>query len=203
MAALLQSLEKTIAAGLAAVVLVIILFGLISGSWIRLDGNWWFDFLFRWMHIWFGILWIGILYYFNFVQTPFFAETDAAVRGGAIQKLVPRALWWFRWAALVTVISGFFILGFQEQFDGDYMKTPAGISISTGCPITSLAAYPKMASAARLKSVTRPRSSIEMMASNAVARMASQRARASAVESGAEATQLGGGGGCLAASRAV
>mgnify|MGYP006181595841 CR=1 FL=1 len=47
-----------------------------------------------WLHVFFGIIWIGLLYYFNFVQTPFFAETDPAVRTGAIQKLVPRALWW-------------------------------------------------------------------------------------------------------------
>jgi uncharacterized membrane protein len=57
-------------------------------------------FFLRWIHFLAGITWIGILYYFNFVQTPFFAETEAAVRTGAIQKLVPRALWWFRWGAM-------------------------------------------------------------------------------------------------------
>ena len=48
-------------------------------------------FLLRWIHFLAGITWIGLLYYFNFVQTPFFAETEAPVRSGAIQKLVPRA----------------------------------------------------------------------------------------------------------------
>lgn len=62
--------------------------------------------LLRWLHFLFGIAWIGLLYYFNLVQTPFFAETDPAVRSGAIQKLVPRALWWFRWGAMGTVIFG-------------------------------------------------------------------------------------------------
>ena len=57
-----------------------------------------------------GVTWIGILYYFNFVQTPFFAETDAPVRTGAIQKLVPRALWWFRWGAMFTFLAGLLIL---------------------------------------------------------------------------------------------
>ena len=56
--------------------------------------------LLRWLHFLFGIAWIGLLYYFNLVQTPFFGETDPAVRSGAIQKLVPRALWWFRWGAM-------------------------------------------------------------------------------------------------------
>ena len=63
-------------------------------------------FLLRWIHFLAGITWIGLLYYFNFVQTPFFAETEAPVRSGAIQKLVPRALWWFRWGAMFTFLSG-------------------------------------------------------------------------------------------------
>src|SRR5262249_9213192 len=54
-------------------------------------------FVLRWIHFMAGITWIGLLYYFNFVQVPFFAETEAPVRTGAIVKLVPRALWWFRW----------------------------------------------------------------------------------------------------------
>src|SRR5215813_5557000 len=67
-------------------------------------------FFLRWIHFLAGITWIGILYYFNFVQTPFFAETEAAVRTGAIQKLVPRALWWFRWGAMFTFLSGWIYL---------------------------------------------------------------------------------------------
>src|SRR3989338_5624822 len=63
-------------------------------------------FLLRWAHYLAGVTWIGILYYFNFVQTPFFAEADAPVRSGTIQKLVPRALWWFRWAAMGTFLTG-------------------------------------------------------------------------------------------------
>jgi uncharacterized membrane protein len=63
-------------------------------------------FLLRWIHFLSGITWIGLLYYFNFVQTPFFAETEAPVRSGAQQKLLPRAMWWFRWGAMITFISG-------------------------------------------------------------------------------------------------
>jgi uncharacterized membrane protein len=67
-------------------------------------------FLLRWIHLFAGVIWIGLLYYFNFVQTPFFAETEAPVRSGAIQKLVPRALWWFRYGALFTFLSGLLII---------------------------------------------------------------------------------------------
>jgi uncharacterized membrane protein len=63
-------------------------------------------FLLRWVHFFAGITWIGLLYYFNFVQTPFFAEAEPAVRSAAIQKLVPRALWWFRWGAMFTFLAG-------------------------------------------------------------------------------------------------
>jgi hypothetical protein len=65
-----------------------------------------FPLLLRWLHFLFGITWIGSLYYFNFVQTPFFAETEPVVRSGAQQKLLPRALWWFRWGAMGTVNFG-------------------------------------------------------------------------------------------------
>ena len=74
-----------------------------------LTGEGWL-FLLRWFHFLAGITWIGLLYYFNLVQTPFFAETDAPVRSGAIQKLVPRALWWFRWGAMVTFVTGWLII---------------------------------------------------------------------------------------------
>jgi uncharacterized membrane protein len=67
-------------------------------------------FLLRWIHFFTGVTWIGLLYYFNFVQTPFFAEAEAPVRSGAIQKLVPRALWWFRYGALFTFLSGLLII---------------------------------------------------------------------------------------------
>ncbi len=86
----------------------------------------------RYAHYLAGVTWIGLLYYFNFVQVPAFAQFEAAGRTEAISKLVPRALWWFRWGAVATVASGFLILGFQEQLDADYMKTPPGISISVG-----------------------------------------------------------------------
>lgn len=67
-------------------------------------------FLLRWIHFLSGITWIGLLYYFNFVQTPFFAETEPGVRSGAQQKLLPRALWWFRWSAMITFLSGLIYL---------------------------------------------------------------------------------------------
>jgi len=70
------------------------------------------SYLVRWIHIFAGVIWIGILYYFNFVQTEFFKETDAGAKSSVISKLVPRALWWFRYGALLTFISGLALAGF-------------------------------------------------------------------------------------------
>ena len=74
-----------------------------------ISGDGWL-FLLRWIHFLAGITWIGILYYFNFVQTPFVGETQPAERGALVSKLVPRALWWFRWGAMITFLSGWLYL---------------------------------------------------------------------------------------------
>jgi uncharacterized membrane protein len=90
-------------------------------------------FITRWFHIFFGVIWIGLLYYFNFVQGAFFAETDAATKSNAIQKLVPRALWWFRWAAMFTVLTGLFYLTVKGHRDGfAVFMTSWGMFILTG-----------------------------------------------------------------------
>ncbi len=71
------------------------------------------DYLARWGHFLFGITWIGLLYYFNFVQTEYFKEADGDARTDAFAKLVPRALWWFRWGAMFTFLTGLIMLGIR------------------------------------------------------------------------------------------
>ena len=68
------------------------------------------EFLFRWAHVLFGIVWIGMLYYFNFVQTEYFKEAEADAKADAVKKLAPRALWWFRWGAMFTFLTGLVML---------------------------------------------------------------------------------------------
>ena len=69
--------------------------------------------LIRFLHVISGIMWIGLLYYFNFVQTEYFKEADGDARVDAFSKLVPRALWWFRWGAMFTLITGLIMLGIR------------------------------------------------------------------------------------------
>src|SRR5437016_11915007 len=91
-------------------------------------------FYLRWIHFLAGITWIGILYYFNFVQTPFFAETEAGVRTGVIQKLVPRALWWFRWGAMFTFLAGIlmYLIRIHTMGGEAFFLSQYGVAITLG-----------------------------------------------------------------------
>ncbi|MEE4278799.1 MAG: urate hydroxylase PuuD [Halieaceae bacterium] len=70
------------------------------------------EFVIRYFHVLAGIVWIGMLYYFNFVQTEYFKEAEASAKADAMQKLAPRALAWFRYGALVTFLTGLGLLHF-------------------------------------------------------------------------------------------
>jgi uncharacterized membrane protein len=89
----------------------------------------------RYVHFLAGITWIGMLYYFNFVQTPAFAEVSDATRSEALRTITWRALWWFRFGALLTFLSGVWILGIDKylgsEFD-NFWTTANGLSILIG-----------------------------------------------------------------------
>ncbi len=91
-----------------------------------------FLFLLRWFHFLAGITWIGILYYFNFVQTPFFGTADPAVRSGMVRGLVPNALWWFRWGAMFTFLTGWLIVLTKWGHQGIPLSDPYMTRILTG-----------------------------------------------------------------------
>ena len=89
------------------------------------------DFVFRYGHVLSGIAWIGLLYFFNFVQVPAYAELSDTARSEALRKLTFRALWWFRYAALATFLFGLALILVKEEI-GDYFESSQGLSISTG-----------------------------------------------------------------------
>ena len=100
------------------------------------------ELLLRWIHFLAGITWIGLLYYFNFVQGEWFKETDASSKTAAVQKLVPRALWWFRWAALFTFLAGALTLINKGMHGGGgwtaVYASSWGIMILTGSALGTL-----------------------------------------------------------------
>lgn len=88
----------------------------------------------RGAHVIAGITWIGLLYFFNFVQTPAYAELTDGARSEALRKLTFRALWWFRYAALLTFLFGLMLLTIQgdgENMDR-YLSGVGGTAILTG-----------------------------------------------------------------------
>lgn len=87
----------------------------------------------RWMHFFAGVIWIGLLYYFNFVQGAFMNEVDAPVKSQMQQKMFPRALGWFRYGALFTFLTGIIILSIRGHQMGHAIWGSAwGIAILTG-----------------------------------------------------------------------
>lgn len=95
--------------------------------------------IFRWFHVLCGVTWIGLLYYFNFIQGTFFKETDEKTKKSATLLLVPRALWWFRWSALFTFLTGVGILGTKgHQAGWGVFDTSWGLIILTGATLGTL-----------------------------------------------------------------
>ncbi len=99
------------------------------------------EFGFRWFHFLAGIAWIGMLYYFNLVQTPFFGtELGGSVKGAMTRGLVPQAMWWFRWGAAFTFLTGWLMalmqLGHGVALTDGYMTR-----ILTGGLLGTVMAY--------------------------------------------------------------
>ena len=93
-------------------------------------GSW--EMLSRTAHILSGITWIGLLYFFNYVQTPAFADMSADSRSEAMRKITLRALWWFRYAALLTFLFGLSIIAVQGDQTDAFFEGQHGTAILTG-----------------------------------------------------------------------
>jgi uncharacterized membrane protein len=141
MAAFFQSLEKTLGAGLALLILIIVLAGLVSGSFIKLDYQYWV-FVMLWLHVLSGVMWIGILWYFNFVQTPTMPKIDPAEHRAAITKFIaPAALFWFRYGALATVVTGLAVAEMQGYLVSALMFQKGVYGIGIGMWLALIMAF--------------------------------------------------------------
>ena len=104
MSNILQSLNRTIIAGIILAVILFILMYSISGGW-QLDTYFW-SAIFRYLHVLSGVMWIGLLWYFNFVQIPNMPKIPDEQKPAIGKVIAPAALFWFRWAALATILTG-------------------------------------------------------------------------------------------------
>jgi uncharacterized membrane protein len=105
MGAIFQSLGRTVVAGIVVLLIVIACAGAISGTWIS-PNHAWSVFFMRWLHVLSGVMWIGLLWYFNFVQIPSMPKIPDEQKPAIGKVIAPTALFWFRWSALATVVTG-------------------------------------------------------------------------------------------------
>jgi uncharacterized membrane protein len=108
MGAIFQSLGRTVLAGFAVLVLIIIATG---GEAARAGDQIWWTFVMRWLHVMSGVMWVGLLWYFNFVQIPSMPKIPDEQKPAIGKVIAPTALFWFRWAALATLVTGVIVGG--------------------------------------------------------------------------------------------
>tara|TARA_B100000963_G_scaffold13675_1_gene10549 strand:- start:1889 stop:2503 length:615 start_codon:yes stop_codon:yes gene_type:complete len=116
MSTILSSLRNTVSAGLTVTVLLLIVFmswGSVSSD--SFSDQAFYSFLFRWLHVLSGIMWIGLLWYFNFVQIPNMPNIPDDQKPAVSKVIAPAALWWFRWGAMSTIITGL-IVGYLNGY---------------------------------------------------------------------------------------
>ena len=107
MSNILQSLNRTIIAGIILAVILFILMFSLSGGWY-LDTYFW-SAIFRYLHVLSGVMWIGLLWYFNFIQIPNMPKIPDEQKPAIGKVIAPAALFWFRWAALATILTGLIV----------------------------------------------------------------------------------------------
>lgn len=128
MAGLLSNFRNTMILSVILAAIMIYAFGAASGHF---DELFW-QATFRWMHVVFGILWIGLLYYFNFVQIRKMPEIPAELKPAVSKFIAPEALFWFRWAALMTVLAGLGIIGLREVQNHGYAAEVFSLGFAGG-----------------------------------------------------------------------
>ena len=144
MVSILQSLSRTVHYSLA--IALILFLGLhFGGDGFAFDRSF-FSWLFRYLHVLSGIMWIGLLWYFNFVQIPSMPNIPDEQKPAIGKVIAPKALFWFRWAALVTIVSGLivaYLQGYvhQAMILGIGASDPKSTSIGIGMWLGIIMAY--------------------------------------------------------------
>ena len=106
MAKILSDLTNTIFAGFVLAVVLVVVVVAWHDAGLALEDKAWWAFLFRWLHVLSGVMWIGLLWYFNFVQIPNMGKIPDEQKPAVTGVIAPAALFWFRWGAMATIITG-------------------------------------------------------------------------------------------------
>jgi len=137
MGVIFQSLGRTVTAG---VVLVLILMG-VAGTFGRMGDHGYWLFFMRWLHIGSGVMWIGLLWYFNFVQTPSMPKIPDEQKPAVSKVIAPTALFWFRWSALATVVTGLLVAAMNGYLGSALSLTPGARAIGIGMWLALVMAF--------------------------------------------------------------
>ena len=147
MSSILQSLNRTVAAGIfLAVLFFILLLSIWPGSENWFTDKYFWSSIFRYLHVLSGIMWIGLLWYFNFVQIPNMPNIPDDQKPAIGKVIAPAALFWFRWAALATIITGLIVAYLNEYIHealsiGLMGGDPKSITIGIGMWLGIIMAY--------------------------------------------------------------
>ncbi len=133
MGAILSDLRKTVISGFVLTLILFIIVRVFTGAGFGLDMDW-TRFFFRWLHVLSGVMWIGLLWYFNFVQIPNMGNIPDDQKPAIGKVIAPAALWWFRWGAMATIATGL-ILAWMNGYLGAALViglTDGGASTAIG-----------------------------------------------------------------------
>ena len=140
MAGILSNLKSTVIAGFVLTVVMVVIVIAATGEGMP-GGSDWIAFMWRWLHVLGAVMWIGLLWYFNFVQIPSMPKIPDDQKPAIGKVIAPAALWWFRWAAMATIVTGLLLAlgnGYLMQamtlglMDGVAKHTAIGIGMWLG-----------------------------------------------------------------------
>ncbi len=132
MGAIFTSPGRTVTAGVVLLIAIVIVVGLVTGQMTKIDHAW-ATFAMRWLHVISGVLWIGLLWYLNFVQVPTMPTIQPVESRTAITKFIaPNVLFYFRYAALATVVTGLLLAWMQGYIVQALTLRPGFVMIGIG-----------------------------------------------------------------------
>jgi len=141
MGAIFTSPGRTVTAGVVLLIVIVLVVGAVTGQMTRIDHAWG-TFIMRWLHVMSGVLWIGLLWYLNFVQVPTMPTIQPVEHRAAISKFIaPNVLFYFRYGALATVITGLLLAWMQGYIVPALTFQKGFIMIGTGMWMALIMAF--------------------------------------------------------------
>ena len=140
MGAIFTSPGRTVGAGVVLLIIILVVIGAVTGQWTKIDHAW-ATFAMRWLHVISGVLWIGLLWYLNFVQVPTMPSIPVENRSAISKFIAPNVLFYFRYGALATVITGLLLAWMQGYILNALMLQKGFVMIGIGMWMALIMAF--------------------------------------------------------------